>query len=425
MKFITKCLSFIALLVGAYSQPSMIFNLNRHGVREPRDTSPHEGGALLLNSAYDRLYTKGQHLRQNYPNLLSSVYKPNEIRVNSSAWERTITTAHGILAGLYSTNDTRSIPVYSNPWEFDYTLYNYDKCPNYDRDWASFQTTSEFKNQISKYANLTSYLNTLLSPKTPITLSSIFSTWDLFWIQRNRPEVGTIAPFIDDYTYNTLTEAANYVESTRYSSRISKDYLGTTFLAAVKYRMDMFKTGNKIFRHKWISSSAHYATQLNVLASLGYIGIVSRTIPDYNSVITFELYNQTTNTQLYPSGWGIRIRYWDGIVSNSIPIALGSCIEGQECEIDYDTFWNLYPTKDLKSWCAGCSSTLWVCKGANPDNSTDSNTITTVVSSTSVQPIQIAIISIVSAILLIMILNSIAYSSDQRHKRLPTELHSI
>lgn len=417
---------FTPTILSQPGNPSMIFNLNRHGVREPRDTSVHEGGALLLNSAYDRLYTKGQHLRQVYPNLLSSVYKTDEIRVNSSAWERTINTAYGILAGLYSTNDTRTIPVYSNPWEFDYTLYNYDKCPNYDRDWLAFQSTAEFQNQIVKYANLTSYLNTYLNPKTKITLSNIFSTWDLFWIQRNRPEVGSIVSPIDDYTYNLLTEAANYVETTRYSSRISKDYLGSTFLSSVKYRMDMFIAKNPTFGHKWMSSSAHYATQLNVLASLGYTGIVSKRIPDYNSVITFELYNKTNALNMYPSGWSIRIRYWDGTVLNSIPIALGSCIEGQECEIDYTTFWNTYSVKNLKQWCEDCNSGLWLCKGANPVNTTTIITNERIVIDTSIQPIQVATIAIVSAILLLSISNILRYTNLARtHQKLPTELHSI
>ncbi len=416
MKFFTKCLAFITITLttlfnytDAQSQPSMIYNLNRHGVRQARDTSMHEGGSLLLSSAYDRMYIKGQHLRQQYPTLLSSTYKPNEIRVNSSAWERTITTAHGILAGLYNTNDTRHIPVYSTPWEYDYTLYNYDKCPNYDNEWFTFQKTPEFQQKVLKYSNLTSYLNTLLKPKTTITLSNIFSTWDLYWIQQNRPEVGQLVTPIDSYTYSVLTEATNWVETTRYSSRISGTYLGSTFLAAVKYRMDMFISKHPVFSHKWISSSAHYATQLNVLASLGYTGIVSQSIPDYNSIITFELYNQTSNTINYPSGWSIKIRYWDGTISNSIPIVLGNCVEGQECEIDYSTFWGLYKVKNLQQWCEDCSSNLWMCKGANPDipvNTTTTVTNTLYTSSTSnVNNVQIVILILVSFLSLISLFN--------------------
>ncbi len=417
MNFLTKCLTFLTITFSLFlnnvdcQQLSMIYNLNRHGVREARDSSPYEGGSRLLNSAYDRLYIKGQHLRQMYPNLLSSTYKSNEIRVNSSAWERTINSSYGILAGLYSTNDTRTIPVYSNPWEFDYTLYNYDKCPNYDAAWAAFQKTDEFQQKIIKYSNLTSYLNNLLKPKTNITLSNIFSTWDLYWIQQNRPEVGQLSTPIDAYTYSVLTEAANYVETMRYGSRISGNYLGSTFLAAVKYRMDMFISKNPTFGHKWISSSAHYATQLNVLASLGYTGIVSQSIPDYNSLITFELYNKT-GLSGFPSGWSIKIRYWDGVISNSIPIALGNCIEGQECEIDYTTFWGVYKVKNLQQWCQDCGNTMWMCKGANPDiatNTTITNTVTQILTSNNPNSVQITILILVIFLTLVNLFNVYQY----------------
>ena len=357
------CIIFPAIFAQPAGQPSMLYLINRHGVREARDTSTHEGGAMLLSTAYDRLYTKGQHLRQQYPSLLSTTYKTDEIRVNSSAWERTITTAYGILAGLYANNDTRSIPVYSAPWEYDYTIYNYDKCPAYDAAWAQFQTTQEWQAQVLKYANLTSYLNALLAPSSKITLANIFSTWDLYWIQRNRPEITVNTPAIDDYTYATLTAAANYVETTRYGARVSGELLGSTLRAAIRYRMDMFVSGNKVFGHKLILTSAHYATQLNFLAALGYTGIVSQSIPDYNSVIAVELYNRTGQAA-FASGWSIKMRYYDGSVTSSIPIALGNCAEGQECEIDYATFWSRYIPRNLAAWCTSCQSQLTLCVGA-------------------------------------------------------------
>jgi hypothetical protein len=417
-----SCLLFLGTLqVSVFAQtPSMIYNVNRHSVREPRDTSTRESGAQLLSSAYDRLYIKGQHLRQKYP-ILSQTYKEEEIHVNSSAWQRTIATAHGILSGLYTNlnNNTMNIPVFTNPWEFDYTLYNYDKCPNYDAAWAAFQTTPEWTQQVQKYANLTSYLNGLLTPSQVIKLSNIFSIWDLYWIQRNRPEVGNIAPAIDDYTYNVLTEAATYVETMRYSSRVAGTYHGSTLLAAVKYRMEMFKTGNKVFGHRWISSSEHYATQLSLLAAMGYTVVVSKIIPDYNSVITFELYNKT-NTLTFPSGWSVKMRYWDGLPNdNSVAIALGNCVEGQECEVDYNVFWSMYKTKDLKQWCKDCDSTLWMCKGANANtngtNGTNDNNSSVIVYNDQSQSNVIRNLCI-AVVVILSVFASIALTSCIYHK---------
>jgi len=398
---ISKILSITLLLIGTiqnvFSQPSMIYNLNRHGVREARDTSSREGGSILLKSAYERLYTKGKHLRDMYPTLLSSSYNPSEIRVNSSSWERTITTANGILAGLYLQNDTRSIPVYSTPLDFDYIIFNYDKCPKYDTLWEEFKLTNEWKQKVIKYSNLTSYLNNLIKPKTNITLSNIFSTWDLYWIQNNRPEEGILLPPIDTYTYQLLTEAINWVETMRYSSRISGNYLGSTLLGDIKYRMDRFK--NKVSSQRWISSSGHYANILNIFASLGYTGKVSQNIPDYNSVLTFELYNKSGNIN-FKSGWSVKIKYWDGLPNdNSTSITLGNCIEGQDCEIDYDTFWSNCKTKNLKEWCDDCNSNLFICKVAFPDNIIITKNIYDTINDTD--KIQIAILSFV--VLLVVI----------------------
>ncbi len=398
---ISKILSVTLLLLGTiqnvFSQPSMIYNINRHGIREARDTSSREGGAILLNSAYERLYNKGKHLRDMYPSLLSSNYNPSEIRVNSSSWERTITTANGILAGLYLRNDTRSIPVYSTPLDFDYIIFNYDKCPKYDSLWEEFKLTNEWKQRVIKYGNLTSYLNNLIKPKTNITLSNIFSTWDLYWIQNNRPEEGILLPPIDTYTYQLLTEATYWVETMRYSSRISGNYLGSTLLEDIKYRMDRFK--NKVSSQRWISTSSHYANILNVLATLGYTGKVSQSIPDYNSVLTFELYNKSGNIN-FKSGWSVKIRYWDGLPNdNSTSITLGNCLEGQDCEIDYDTFWVNYKTKNLKEWCSDCNSNLFICKVAFPDNIIITKNIYDTINDTD--KIQIAILSFV--VLLVVI----------------------
>jgi len=357
-----KFIFFILNIVGIFSQPTMVYLINRHGVREARDTSVYEGGALLLNSAYERLYTKGVHIRQIYP-IISQKYNPIDLRVNSSGWERTITTASGIVAGIYGQNDTRQIPVYSSPPFIDWTLYNYDKCPQFDQRVQEFQASVEWQDKEKMYQNLTQYLNDLLKPKTKITLANIYSTWDLYWIQRNRPEITISIPQIDDLIYIQLTGATYWVGTTKYSQKISGEYLGATLRTAVKYRMDMAIKDDKVFGHKMFISSTHYPTQLNFLASLGYNGMVSKMIPDYNSVIAVELYKKAT----FPSGWSVKLKYWDGELSSHIPIVMRWCQEGSDCEIDYTEFWSQYKDVNLLEWCDKCKSTMMLCVGAQSE----------------------------------------------------------
>jgi hypothetical protein len=377
-KLIKFAVSAILLLTGGvYSQqPSMVYMLNRHGVSPCIDPPAKETGSQLFDSSYERNYIKGQKIRQIYP-VLSSGYKYNEIHVNASAWQRTIATAHGMLHGLFPSlkNNTATIPVFTNSWEFDYTLYNYDtpKCPNFENDWLDFQQTAEWKDKVQQYSNLTSYLTSINKPSVPYKLSNIYSIWEVYNTIIRYPETGLrgFSP-IDDYTMNVLDQAAQYVESNKWSEKIAKDYFGNTFLAAVKYRMETHINKDIVFGKKMAMSFAHYPNILFTLASLGYTGQISKIIPGYNSALVFELYNKTINKSQFPSGWSIKVRYFEGnkqwpthnSITDGYPIALGSCSEGQECEIDYNNFWNTYKTKTLKDWCHSCGSELWMCVGS-------------------------------------------------------------
>jgi hypothetical protein len=275
-------LATTTLLTGIVAQPSMVYIINRHGVIQTRDTSVYEGGPLLLNTSYYHLYQKGTVIRSLYPGLLSQTYKTTDVHFNASAWERSLTTTHGIITGLYPTqnNFTANIPVYSTPWENDYTLYNYDKCPNYNIALNNFFASAEFQNKVVYYSNLTQAINAIVNPKTSITLQNIYTTWNMYWLSINRPESGQTMPPISSQLYFLLTEATNYVETKKMSVAVAGNYFGGTLLNAIKYRTDMFISGNTVFGHNMIMSTSHYPNLLGLFASLGYTGSKSQTIPD-------------------------------------------------------------------------------------------------------------------------------------------------
>jgi hypothetical protein len=350
-----------------FGQPSMVYIINRHGVIQTRDTTTYEGGPLLLNTSYDRLYQKGTVIRSLYPNLLSSTYKTNDIRFNSSAWERSITTTYGIITGLYSNqnNFTSNIPVYSTPWENDYTLYNYDKCPNYNTALNNLFASAEFQNKMIYYSNLTKSLNLIVNPANPITLQNIYTTWNMYWLSINSPESGQVMPPISSQLYETLTEATNYVETMKMSVQVAGTYFGSTLLNAIKYRTDMFIRGNTVFGRKMILSTSHYPNILGLFASLGYTGSKAQAIPDYNAMVVFELYNNSGK-------WSLQLKFYDGdwySFGALYPIGLGNCIDGiSGCSYDYNTFWNTYKVKNITEFCMDCGSTLPMCVGSIVSN---------------------------------------------------------
>jgi hypothetical protein len=434
------CIFVLGIFATVTCQPSMVYMLNRHGVSPCIDPPPKETGSQLFDSSYERNYIKGQKIRQIYP-VLSPGYKYNEIHVNASAWQRTIATAHGMLHGLFPSlkNNTATIPVFTNSWEFDYTLYNYDnpKCPNFETDWIDFQQSTEWSSKVQQYANLTNYLTLINKPKTPYTLSNIYSIWEVYNTIKRYPETGLrgFAP-IDDYTMTVLDEAVQYVESNKWSEKIAKDYFGNTFLLAVKYRMEMYINKDIVFGKKMAMSFAHYPNILFTLASLGYTGSISKIIPGYNSALVFELYNKTSNTATFSSGWSVKVRYFEGnkqwanhnSITDGYPIALGSCKEGEECEIDYTVFWNTYKTKTLKEWCQSCGSKLWMCAGAHSEIP-PTTTLNVIEQTSNISGIDIANLVIVSLIFAYMFTKEIRYISKShvpacvsgtREEKIPT-----
>jgi len=359
----------ITTLTGVIAQPSMVYIINRHGVIQTRDTTVYEGGPLLLNTSYSHLYQKGTVIRSLYPGLLSPTYKTTDVHFNASAWERSLTTTHGIITGLYpnQNNFTANIPVYSTPWENDYTLYNYDKCPNYNTALADFFASAEFQNKVVYYSNLTQAINSIVNPKKVITLQNIYTTWNMYWLSINRPESGQTMPPISSQLYSLLTEATNYVETKKMSVAVAGNYFGGTLLNAIKYRTEMFIKGNTVFGHKMIMSTSHYPNILGLFASLGYTGTKSQTIPDYNAMVVFELYNGT-NSSPNGTGWSLQLKFYDGDwYPNPVtlyPLGLGSCTDGIVCSYDYLTFWNTLRLKNLTHFCMDCGSTLPMCIGS-------------------------------------------------------------
>jgi hypothetical protein len=255
--------------------------------------------------------------------------------------------------------------VYSTPWENDYTLYNYDKCPNYNTALNNFFESAEFKNKVEYYSNLTNALNGIVKSSSPITLQNIYTTWNMYWLSINRPESGQVMPPISQSMYSLMTEATNYVETKKMSTGVAGNYFGSTLLNAIKYRTDMFIKGNTVFGHKMIMSTSHYPNILGLFSSLGYTGIKSQAIPDYNAMVVFELYNNTGN--INGTGWSLQIKYYDGdwySMGSMYNLGLGSCTDGMYCSYDYNTFWNIYRVKNITQFCMDCGSTLPMCIGS-------------------------------------------------------------
>uniref|UniRef100_A0A670YVA4 acid phosphatase n=1 Tax=Pseudonaja textilis TaxID=8673 RepID=A0A670YVA4_PSETE len=84
--------------------------LYRHGDRSPLSSFPQNsvkedawpwGYGQLTKTGIQQAYNLGQWLKDRYKNFLSPSYKPKEIYVQSTDYDRTIMSAEVVLAGLF------------------------------------------------------------------------------------------------------------------------------------------------------------------------------------------------------------------------------------------------------------------------------------------------------------------------------------
>uniref|UniRef100_A0A8C6Y2T1 acid phosphatase n=1 Tax=Naja naja TaxID=35670 RepID=A0A8C6Y2T1_NAJNA len=86
------------------------YQLYRHGDRSPLSSFPKNsvkedawprGYGQLTKTGIQQAYNLGQWLKDRYKNFLSPSYKPKEIYVQSTDYDRTIMSAEVVLAGLF------------------------------------------------------------------------------------------------------------------------------------------------------------------------------------------------------------------------------------------------------------------------------------------------------------------------------------
>ncbi|XP_013924156.1 PREDICTED: prostatic acid phosphatase-like [Thamnophis sirtalis] len=157
--------------------------LYRHGDRSPLSTFPKntikddawpQGYGQLTKIGIQQAYNLGKWLKDRYKNFLISGYKPKEIYVRSTDYDRTLMSAEGVLAGLFPPLKEEEwnpdihwqpIPVHTVPLsEEKLLIYPIYKCPEFKR------LLQQFKQQIKSKDLLKNYMAIPLTSQTNATL---------------------------------------------------------------------------------------------------------------------------------------------------------------------------------------------------------------------------------------------------------------
>ncbi|XP_017797809.1 PREDICTED: prostatic acid phosphatase-like [Habropoda laboriosa] len=175
--------------------------LYRHGDRTPTRfyaNDPYDNENLwpvpygqLTNLGKEQHLLLGRWIRKRYSHLLSDLYFPYEIYIQSTNLDRTLMSAEAHLAGLYppvgnqiwwDTLKWIPIPVHTIPEELDYVLLAKKYCPRYDYELEQVLNSPEIKKIDKENEKLYAYLTNNAGNKIS-SLRSVQQLYDTLFIE--------------------------------------------------------------------------------------------------------------------------------------------------------------------------------------------------------------------------------------------------
>ncbi|XP_076292878.1 prostatic acid phosphatase [Lasioglossum baleicum] len=174
--------------------------LYRHGARTPIRpylNDPYNNESLwpvpygqLTNLGKHQHLMLGRWLRKRYSHLLSNLYSPNDIYVQSTDVDRTLMSAESHLAGLYPPYGDQQwdsipwmpIPVHTIPEDKDYVLAAKKYCPRYDYELRKVLNSAEIKRIDKGNKKLYAYL-TEKSGNNISSLRTLEQLYDTLFIE--------------------------------------------------------------------------------------------------------------------------------------------------------------------------------------------------------------------------------------------------
>jgi Histidine phosphatase superfamily (branch 2) len=357
--------------------------ITRHGSRRPLpkssstldDTSE---SSLLTPLGQKQHYELGQWLRERYFANFTDVlveYDPNDVLVESTAYERTIVSANSLVLGLFPResrglqlfNETADlIPVYTRARNNDLNLRAYDKCDSLHDNLETLYLsdlwkTMEMQNvallqRLAQHPAFAKYVvqptDDHLSSSAYIPLTELWNVYDAIHVVET--ECGIVAPdgnstaiqkvcselpdptlltSINESDRNSTKSLAQAVELLRFSPSVAGNKVGGSLLNLILQRMESkvnqtnnsnATTSTEAPRSLFVTS-AHYPTLLGLLTALETT-FSDRNIPEYASALIFELYQQEDESEFY-----IKIFFKSGDSNDTVPIVVSPI-----CRTDLD-----------------------------------------------------------------------------------------
>uniref|UniRef100_A0A8D2IQG4 Acid phosphatase 4 n=1 Tax=Varanus komodoensis TaxID=61221 RepID=A0A8D2IQG4_VARKO len=299
---------------------TLLSQVYRHGDRSPLGTyptDPHKEGPWpqgfqqLTGVRPGILQQKelGQFLRERYAGFLSASYKPQEIYVRSTDYDRTIMSAQANLMGLYPDSDPeigwRPVPIHSVPVRYDKLLKPPTRtCPRYQQlmketiNLPSYQAKMEaWKGFVSEMANYTGLKPEQLTPR------GLWKVYDSLFCQKKHNLA--LPAWATPRVLNTLSEIEAFNIEAHVGMHASQEkarFAGGLLLGAILSNFS--KVVCRDLPLKMIMYSAHDST---LIALQGALGVYNGRLPPYAACHGFEFY-QESNKYVYTFSIGMFYR---------------------------------------------------------------------------------------------------------------------
>ena len=260
------------------------------------------------------------------------------------------------------------IPVYSRPKSEDFILRSYTMCPSQERSLEAWYSSAQFKEKEEETVDFRSRVSTALGHEnvtdddgTGAPLANWWNTYDELVMAG---QAGN--PPMNSSDMQQAEELAAWLEAWKFSKKVAGNRCGGPLLSAISERLDPKKYPDLRFVHY----SAHYATMLCLLSTLGISASSGQAKDSWltsellglSSVLAFEV--SLSDGQLLVS-----LQYWPGTDSSTrtwrsleLPCPNGACSEAQFKALSASQG---LPT--LRAWCRACENfELRICAGPAP-----------------------------------------------------------
>jgi hypothetical protein len=380
-------LSWLLLLssVAAEMRLKQLHVITRHGSRyaltKTQTLVEGTGEGTLTPLGQKQMFDLGVWLRTFYTSFsLFEVFDPSKVHLQSSAFERTVTSANSLALGFFpqSARDPAgmsllsvipaNVPVYTTENKNDVTIRAYDKCEAFLNHLGGLYSSEEWKALekdnsalLKRLAGIASFEEYVDSSTGTFPLTEVWNAFDAIHVAKTECDSeGSVhcqylqnpsVDDLDDDEWVALQSLAHQAELLKFGSDVAGKYVGGNLLLQIVDRMQGPPGGQASADfEKFYLYSAHYPTILGLLAALNVEPVDSEVIPNYASALIFELYEDETNGQR-----SVQVLYKAGDESDHKPVPLGSaCSDSAMCPLT--TVSGLVSNISLKSWCQNCGN---------------------------------------------------------------------